>query len=381
VTKYALVARYYADDKDLRDFFSSHGRRLNGNRLREIAAARGLFFSNSETDEALGSALSFLYWSWPEIEVITAAAATSNRSEAVIPATLERGASASEISELLKEIETERADHGEVMDITVGEGRVTVKVEHVDFDPGRDRLSQKTQKTSRIEIDLSDTEVTVRRPTNGTAEAVTSSLISKLIADRDDLVPKEVTFAGLASSGERNEFFLKLMDGVEGCEYDDLKDIAVHRMPVPDAEEEDEQDAADTVAEGVAADIGGDLRRAVLSGNGLKRTAAYQRLIADPKHFVSKTVWTVDEVAGDRLRVEYEAGFRSPKGREFAYKIRSVRSRPEDGGELEGPRRPTPSERHRLAAALVAAAHESIRVLTTPADGGVDAAEVAVPGA
>lgn len=328
-------SKYYADDKDVHDILSSP--KLSPKALIALCRERGIFLSEESLRDELVHYASMLPFSWTQIQEVMAAVQREDREEKITTCKIDVGANVDEVRqaiELVRDIRKEpRSEH---YSITQGkDGRVKIKVNYTEPDFQKARLIQRREREVVLEVEKKGAQYEVRHTQNERANEIITQILEQLTPANSEQKPvrSSIELSGVKNHEHRTQFFVNLIGEMEGFQLREVRDLKVDHLEkdpgVPAASDEDE------VKEKFEREqLRSLVRKVALSGENILISPQYQQLAKDG-FFISKAVWTSVETVGAGRLFEFEAEFRdAANAANFAYQIRGVYNRNQDG-EIE----------------------------------------------
>lgn len=356
---------YFAEDKDVFDLLESSKRTFDNNRLIQIARKRGIVLSASTSRDNLVQYLSRLTWGWSQIQGLVALTESRDRPEKVANETVTTKLDPAKMQEAALAVKKERSEKSdEVYSIHKGDDdKVTIKVSYTDFEPSRTRLSQRVQKDLLMEIEKTDEGYVFRHNANERGREIVSKIIEKLPRDQDKaVVPERISLAGIKDPAKRTEFFLHLMQNLQGFKLVNVTSVSVDRVATEenehssfesevghfssedqekseydlepseeDSEEDLEEDLEETVEETAA--MLSVVRKVALHGENLLSSPQFNQLKSD-RFFLSRAVWRSSETRQSGNELDFEADFEDAKNcSAFRYNVLGIYSRKTRGSQ------------------------------------------------
>lgn len=363
----------WIDDKDVFDLLMSNRRQPSDEGLRRIARKRGIVLSPQSPRHELAKYLSRLTYSYPQlVELLEGSSRAAPRPKTQ---SMEIDCTVADATKALEDTKAQReSERAEVFNISVRGKMVVVSVNYRVFDWGRTRLRQVSAAVCNIELEPLDKQrLSIRYDDDERAQEIVEDMMLRF----DDVAVvssrKVISLQSVLEPDQRTQFFVALMNGIEGLVLEDVTKMSTRRVPVTAMNaSNDDDEAARKPDEGA---LLGAVRKAKYEGSDLLNTKEFKSL-KKTEFFVSHTVWTsttAPTAKGPALRAEFEATFLDGEVcSQFAYRIRGVyRKATEDGAEFNKTRQPaTDEERTGLIRRLenaARAAHDGLEAGTAKA--------------
>jgi len=374
MSRRTLQSNYFADDKDVFDLLAAARQKLTVQKLVDFARRRGLILSTADERDRLIAQIAVLPLGWQDLNALVAATDTADRAERVASRTLTGGFSTDDVSDAVDVLRQEREDRGETYKVERYKDTLRVTVGYSELDTSKTRLVQKTLREFSLEFEIGNAgEALVRHQDQPRAQEVLGSLVDLLATKPEESIEQtKIELFGIRDPARRTAFFLRLIKGVDGFTFEDVKAVRASRfhdtsadsLP-PEAADElsDQEPDDDPDREEVPTDEAQFIARVkeiALRGEGLLGTPQYEQL-AEHGFFVRSIVWTSSEKKALGPRVEFEAGFDdAERGTGFTYMIRGIYSRRVDGEFKKSKATPELAERTRLLRLLETAARDAL---------------------
>jgi hypothetical protein len=354
--------KYYADDKDVHDILSSS--RISSKKLLVICRERGIFLSDECTREEVVHYMSMLPFSWSQIQEVMAEIESEDRDEKLTTCQVTARAQMEDMEQAAQKIrETRgeiRAENFDVIQRT--DGRLDIKVRYTEPDFQRARLIQRREREAVIEVQKKGDAFEFRHTQNERTNEIVSELLAALTPPDapEKPVRRTIELSGIKNHEQRTKFFLNLFGGMEGFQLREVRDLKVDRLAEEsgsDAEGEDDLQVSEDELKAL-------VRKVALFGENILLSPQYQQL-AQAGFFISRAVWTSMETSGNGRLFEFEAEFKdSENATDFAYQVRGVYERDQDGQISQTRAHVGDAEKNQLRSCLESAAYESLDDVT-----------------
>ncbi|MDB6151877.1 MAG: hypothetical protein JWL90_330 [Chthoniobacteraceae bacterium] len=356
--RYDHPSKFFADDKDVADLLDAP--KFTKKKLLSLALDRGIILSGELPRETIRDHLSRMPFSWVQLRELLDIIETADVQEKETTCRYESAASSEDLQKVLsdvREIRGETADESYVIRKT--ETATIVRITYREVDHMSTRTMQRTHKEMEIFILPTEGGYDFRYPANGRAHDVVEKITDMLPVPEGKEKPKRQTveLSGVIDPAMRTEFFIRLMDGMEGFKRRDVIDLKLHRIPQEAAHEDDEDGEEEKEKE---AEIKGLVKRLTLTGEALLSSPEFGRLKNDG-FCIGRTIWEAKESTGSGRVFEIEAQFRNPEGGTgFCYLVRGVHNINDEGDVEVTKRAISLDDRKRINEAIEAAAYAAV---------------------
>jgi len=372
--KRTLDANYFADDKDIFDLLIAARQKLTSQKLVEFARRRGLFLSIEDERDELIEKISLLPMGWKDLNELIVATDTVDRTERVTSRQLFGVKEFQDIEAAVGLLVETRENRGEVYKPQKVGNHLRVTVCYSELDTSRTRLVQRTQREFVLEFEAQTTgTIVVRHQDQPRAEEVVAELVGLLASKPGEPIDESrIELTGVRDATMRTNFFLKLIRGIKGYKFEDVKAVKASRFRGLDADSSsyiDDECSLDDLEplDGDTSDAIGPeeasfvtrVKEIALKGEGLLQSQQYGQLATDG-FFVKSIVWTSTEDTDSGTRVEFESGFVLPEeAKGFTYSVRGMYYRKTDGEFRKSKVAADPGDRRRLLRLLEDAARKA----------------------
>lgn len=357
--RFSHPSKYFADDKDIADLLDSP--KFSKEKLLRLALERGILLASELPKETLRDQLSHLPFSWPQLQQLLKAIETPDAEEKITTCKVETKASSDEVGKVLADIrEIRGATADEAYIIRPVTGGTLIRITYSEVDHGSTRVLQRIRKEMEILIEPTKEGYELRYPANKRAETIVQKISDMLpVPEGEEKAKRQsVELAGVVDSALRSDFFIHLMDRMEGFRRRDVLDLKMNRI-IQEKDEDDDDEETEQAAE----ELKGLVRKTSLSGESLLISPQYRQLSNDG-FGIHRVIWEAMENSGKGRVYEIEAQFKNPdEGTGFCYLVRGVHNY-DDDGVLEVTKRTIElDDRKRLNAAVEGAAYEALKLV------------------
>lgn len=361
MSRYKYPSDFYADDKDISDLLILNG--FNVRQLIQMAMEKGIVLSPELSKETLVDYLALLPCSWPDLQSLLRTIESPDRREKLTNC---RYSTQATLDDIERAIDSTRDIRGAMDDEAYNRRRtengVLVRVFYSEMDAASTRTIQRTHKEMEIRIEPISGGYEVRYYDNVRSVAIIDKIFSLIPIPEGEKKPKPVSIdlSGVVTSGKRTEFFIRLIDGLDGFLRRDVVDLKVNRIgnlvevneALDDDAVEEEKEAEERLKNAV--------KKMSLSGESLLSSPQFQQL-SDDGFAIYRIIWEAMEKKGAGRVFELEALFRNADlGRGFSYMIRGVYEKDEER-DREVLRKTIPlDDRNRIHGLIEAAAYAAL---------------------
>jgi hypothetical protein len=223
---------------------------------------------------------------------------------------------------------------------------------------------------AEFEIEPGPHGVKLRYPATERAQLISNAL-AKFIQETSgqNVEPKPIELSGVKDPEVRTKFFTTMIGAIRGYSLKDVKSVSVDRGGVPVAleseseAEDDEGQIGDRSQAREEEEYAGEVRKAILRGNGLLYAEEYQALTRK-RFYISKVIWQSKKDAPDGHLVEFEASFGDPiEAKHFRYQVRGIWRAKADGNLRKAGEAPKAAEKRELLMLLEQAATSALAAI------------------
>lgn len=318
-----------ATDREIHDLLVSSKQRITEGVLREVARARGIFFSSQETREELADKLSILPHDYFDIVDIVERRQPSSRGEKTTTLTLDVAVTQDELKAVLGSYKDEKKVAESVKFNLTGAQSAVLEIDYDEFDFSKTRLAQRQPKEARIEFKVADGAISVRMPASEKAHEVLANLQGKLSQLKKQEIDATQIEVSTLTPELRTRFFTTLMSKLPGYAYRTVTSVRV--SPGEKQDEDDELSLEDDESEDIKHEILSYVRSVAMSGENLAVSPEYKQLLGSG-YFVTAITWRAEHNASPYHLIKFDAEFENAaEGTGFRYGVRYA-PRTKDGG-------------------------------------------------
>lgn len=359
--RYDHPSKYYADDKDISDILDAP--KFSTKKLLSLALDRGIILSGELPPETIRDHLSRIPFSWLQLRELLDTIETPDAQEKETTCRFQSSASSEDLQKVLadvRELRGETAD--ESYAIRKAQTTTVVRIIYREVDHATTRAMQRIHKEMEIFIEPMDGGYEFRYPANKRAQDIVDKITNLLPVPEGQEKAKRQTveLSGIVDPAMRTEFFILVMDGMDGFKRRDVIDLKLNRIPNDDTEDDDGDTELTAEKE---SEVKGLVKRLTLTGEALLSSPEFARLRNDG-FFISRTVWEAKQIVGAGKIYEIEVQFKNPEmGTGFCYLVRGVHNI-DSSGDVEVTKRAISLlDRTRINQAIEAAAYSAMEAV------------------
>lgn len=370
----AHPSKYFADDKDIFDLLMSQRRKLSDDLLRRLLRDRGIVVGPELERQHLAQYMSRLPFGMRDLRALLDRVGTpSHRAPKTTSEGVEVTVDAMEAA--ANEVRDARSERrGEVYKVhRKADGTLEISVNYSVLDTAKSRLRQRSEQHLAISVEPvpGSSSVRIRYPEEERSREVAEAIIFRALGD-----PKEITRETISLDGcnaeQRTTFFESLMSNIAGFSLRTVTRAGFRRLDDATSDSELDGDVEGETLPGFEdEETGARIIRVTLDGAGVFSSDEFVQLKRSG-FYVNSAVWRSRMDGGEGLDAEFDAAFVvGQTGSAFAYRLRGVFRRDEDGEHASTRESPSEDERNRFLRALEDAATSAKEAATTAA--GIDA--------
>jgi hypothetical protein len=209
-----------------------------------------------------------------------------------------------------------------------------VGVEYSEIDNAKTRLAQRRKREGTILVSPSADGYSIRHEANSRLNGIAEEILQTLCEDTGEDMPdtRRIEMSEIRSTDARTDFFLGMIDGIQGMTLADVTWVAIHRSvegSVSDAAGEGgtsgEMPEDDGISEMSPEEnmMAGVVKDVVLRGDTLLTSKEYQQL--QGRFYLCGMVWDSEETKDNGQKVRFEAEFEDRMNcTGFKYHVRGV---------------------------------------------------------
>lgn len=227
-----------------------------------------------------------------------------------------------EVKELLLDM---KKDSGLGLNISIksNEDSLVIEETYTKADLTKNVLSQNIPKTAEIEIKRTeDNKLLIRSNNDEQAHKIVSILKDRIKesnkATYDEFV---ISFVSLADPKARTDFFLKLINDIDGYKTVDMKSVAVSKSDASSFDQDDELDEQTL----------GYIKRIMLDGGSVHQSKELSNLLK-AGFYITKIEWTMESKLTTGDKIDLYSEFKNTNNcSDLIYALQRVYTRNDDG--------------------------------------------------
>jgi hypothetical protein len=312
--------KFYATDKDIHDLLT----RFSAERLIKVSMERGMILSHQTEKFTVINYLSRQMYSHPQLDYLVSQMDKEEKHEKTTPAKLDADLEIDQVAKVFETIRDARKDPDEQMIISHRpSGELEVKVKYTDFDFSQATLRQRTSEEITFVVKKSGNVLDFNFKNNSKAAEIFADVRENIKGGNQPTITESVSLAGINDPAQRTQFFLSLMNGMEGFRLREVKDIKAERFKGLNRGGEEAESAAKEQVETL-------VRKMALAGDSVWTSPEFLTM-TENGFFVYSAKWRGTETEGENRTIEFEAGFSSGECLDFNLRVLGVYNRNSDG--------------------------------------------------
>lgn len=312
---------YSASDKALFDALNQGAVTVAD--MRQLFLTHGIIISRATARKELAAHFSRLVHDFDDFQSLAKLFDTGQRRERLASFRVQSTAQLEDFETAAHAIVQQLKNDSESASVSANEdGSLKLLVRYRTFHFNKSEFRQVEIKDAVISIEQEGGSFVIRGPQNDKVDEICRSLLTTIEKDVDSkLDVSEINLEAFTEPAQRTEFFIGLLDLVNGYKKHDVTDVFVYK---PKAESKGEQDnEADEDSDEDEINLGVHISRASLKGEGVLESQEMQNLISRG-FYISKIIWQAkrnSEIDSDKY--EFEAQFSEPDTcTRFSYLVR-----------------------------------------------------------
>lgn len=308
----------YVTDRDVFEILLSSKQRLKQSALIDIAQDRSIFLSQKANREEVADYLSTLPHDYNDLSTLIERTEQAGRLEKTTYVELPSSVEIDDVKSALLEFEKELPATEKINVPVTGKSSLVANFEYDELDYSRTRLAQRQHKLAQIEVKVESGRTVIRMPANEKARGFVETITAKIGSlKKENLTAKQISLAELTEPSLRNQFFLKLMNGVASHKLQTV--TAVKVATFDKAPKDDEFD--DVVGE-VTPELLAVVNNVALGGENVVMTDEFRQLAARG-FFIVAVTWRSIQEEEPRDLIRFSVSFDDPVGgRGIKYAVR-----------------------------------------------------------
>ncbi|MBA9067808.1 hypothetical protein FHR71_001543 [Methylobacterium sp. RAS18] len=320
------ATQLYATDGDVYDVIMASSRRMSSNVLLEMISERRIFCSPHAQREELADYTSGLIHDHYDIARLIQKGEYNRNAERTTFVDLDVELSSDDIKSAVIEYQRQVGLSEKITTPISTINKTRVNLEYDEIDHSRTKLFQKQQRQADFSFDVSDGRTRVRRPATDKARVVflkLKSIIDTARASASNI--EEISVSEFITSGDRTEFFMRMMKSVLGYQGQLVTDARVARWTDDQGQafsDHDTNDENDVETQAARQRIISIVNSVSMRGVNITATDEYQKLL-EKGFFLTSLTWMSEQQAEPRDKVQFEVAFENGvEGTGFRYAVR-----------------------------------------------------------
>lgn len=296
-------AIYFASDKNIFDALIQH--RVDAPTLAALFERRNVIVSRKTPRDELAEYFSRLTHDYYDHRTISEKLGSVPRRERTTSMDLVGKIDPEEMKLALEEIKKEITSGGDTAHISRNGNNFSIKIQYSLIDYKKTEFSQVQIKDGDIEFIQTSEGYLIRNAQNEFMNTVRDEIVSKVDRNTESDVEKiTVSLYEITSPKLRTQFFIDLINGLQGFSRRDVSDVYVYK-PKPERGDDTELTSDDDETH---------IEKVLLKGNGVTRSSLLLDLTGSDEYYIVKIGWTTKRTLGNGDIFEIEALFADAKG-------------------------------------------------------------------
>ncbi|KIQ12153.1 hypothetical protein RU03_11075 [Pseudomonas simiae] len=295
-------AIYFASDKNIFDALVQHG--VDAPTITTLFERRNIIASKKTPRDDLAEYFSRLTHDYYDHRTISERLGSPSRRERTTSMDLVGKIDPESLRLSLEEIKKEITAAGDTAHISRNGDNFSINIQYSLIDYKKTEFSQVQIKDGVIEFIPTPEGYLIRNAQNEFMNTVRDEIVTKVDKNNiEDLEIITVSLFEITTPKLRTQFFIDLINGLEGFSRRDVSDVYVYKpKPVRDGSEELTSDDDET-----------HIEKVLLKGNGVTRSVILLDLTGSNEYYIVKIGWTTQRELGNGDIFEIEALFSDPK--------------------------------------------------------------------
>lgn len=311
---------YIPSDKNIYDALQH--KKVGQRATMHFLKKRGILVSSKLSKTELARRISKVTFDYHDFLELTKILENPNRKEKSTRVTVKTDANEEDLLSICNHVaDTEKSDDESYRVIKKGDSVVLV-VKYAEIDFTKTQLRQRNVKNCEINLSLNSSDVAISMPATNKAKDIVSKIKAQLeVIKGEKLTEETLSLENIVIPEARTLFFDQLIKSLPGYKLENVSSVNVHsEIDNLDEAAEDDEDQPTSAA------YAGYINKAVLTGGSVLESAQFKQLHSS-KFFISKIIWTAEDVVPEGDIVELEAMFGVPAScTDFQFLVRGVRA-------------------------------------------------------
>ena len=343
---------YCPEDKDVLDFANLSAVSLED--LESYLRNRGVYASSLAKKEDLAALIARETFSWTDVKDLLALLTSPLKKQQYLMAQHDTSANFDLVAEATHKVNTFRSNkYGDRIQITsLGENEYRIAIDYKKIYYEKTRLIQCVEQDAEIYVTRTPSGFRTRRSAGDEAQAVELAIIGELekLSPEHKIVTKKILLSSLNSIESKVNFFIGLMEGIDGYEFKDIKSVRVQSSKTDNILDSEEGDD-------FAKEYASKIESLVISGRNVGSSELYDSYVGKD-FFITSSNWHIISDTNEYRVAEVQATFVPIlKDHELQFSVVGVQVFREN--ELQPRAKPNPLASARFAELLRASAERS----------------------
>lgn len=316
---------FFPTEMDLYDALYSNGQKITQHYLIELIKDRGILVSEEDDREYLARYTSLFNHDYFEFKMISEYIARHSRNDKLSSETINTSLTEENVSEVYKTVIGNRNANQEKFNIKkIDENTTRIEIVYDEIDHSKTKLIQKVTNEAYIDIINVGGETKFRHTANQHIEEIKKELLSTIHSVLNkEIINSIISFANIADTGYRTQFFTKLISNIRGCDLETVTKVKLSSKTINTDESETDFEE-ETEAEELEDEITDFIKSASFDGNGLLQSTIYKQL-EEKGYYITLIRWISVEKVKNPNKYEMETSFEnSGEGSGFKYSVRGI---------------------------------------------------------
>lgn len=301
---------YSASDKALYDALNQAA--VTQAEMRSLFLTHGVVISKNTNRRELATHYSRLLHDYDDFQALARLFDTGHRRERLASFRIRSKATLDDFESAIHHVVGNLKNNADAASVSANDdGSLRINVRYKVFNFNKSEFRQIETRDAVVTVEAEGDTIVIRGPQNDKVDEISREIISYVEGRVEGNVDiDEISLEMYPTASERTQFFLHLIDAVNGYKRHDVTDVYVYK-PSPKAENlEDATDSLDDDTDDVK--LGVHISRASLKGQNVLESNELKRLLKRG-FYISKIVWQAKEAQFDSDIYEFEAQFTEPE--------------------------------------------------------------------
>lgn len=311
---------YIPSDKNIYDALQH--KKVGQRATMRFLKKRGILVSPKLSKTDLAKRISKVTFDYHDFLALTKILENPNRKEKSTRVTVKTDAKEEDLLTICNHIADAENSNDEAYRVIKKADSVVLVVTYDEIDFTKTQLRQRNVKTCEVNLSLNSTDVAIRMPATKKGKDIANKIKAQLeVIKGKELAEEAISLENIVVPEARTLFFNELIQSLPGYKLENVTSVNVH-SEIDNLEESTE----DNEVQPTSAEYAGHIIKAVLTGGSVLESAEFKQLHSN-KFFISKIIWTAEDLVPKGDIVELEAMFGSPAScTDFQFLVRGIRS-------------------------------------------------------